>query len=171
MSSFADWGWFGEKDGQPSDSVEQPMPPDGRHTGEIVKSVVRDVKFKVSDDNPSGTSLCVDVAIGQYRLVESIVPLQMRGLIEAICRSARVHLPDKNTSPRDLAKSLEGKTVSLETVHGIGKTGREYVRVEKWIRGADPLPQEVASRPPAARSQSAKAHKEVTEHDPDAIPF
>jgi hypothetical protein len=168
---FDDWGWFNDDNGQAAESAEKPMAPDGRHVCEIVKAVVRDVKFKVSDDNPNGTSLCVDVAVPNCQVVEAIIPLQMRGLVEAVCRSASVPLPQRGEDWS--AKQLEGRTVSIDTIQGIGKSGRQYVRIEKWHKGTDPLPEAVKARAPAARTQAAKAHKEFVANGggPDDIPF
>jgi hypothetical protein len=142
-----------------------PLCEDGRHTGTISRAEIKDLKFKVSDRNPSGTSLVVKVAIPKHQAVESIAPVQFRGQIEAICRAARVNTPDPSDD-WDVSQ-LVGQVVVIETVFGIGKTGREYVRVDRWHPGPDPLPEtKAAARTPAARIAAAGHGGNV-----DDIPF
>lgn len=149
-----------------------PLCPDGRHTGEIIKAEVKDLKFKVSEKNSQGTSIVLKIDIPKAQAVEAIIPCHFRGMIERVCRAASVAAPVKGEDWQ--VKSLLGRTVTIETVQGVGKTGREYVRIEKWFDGPEPLPAAVKSRAAPARSQTAKAAQAAqafTEGDADAIPF
>jgi hypothetical protein len=157
--------WWSEDEPEPTET--QPMLPDGRHVGMIEKAVIKDLKFKVSESNKNGTSLVVTVKVAKYQPAEAIIPLQFRGLLEAVCRAARIHPPD----PREAwsCKELVGQTVGIETIYGIGKTGREYVRIDRWSAGPDPLPKEVERRP--ARTPAQKVEAAGQGGQPDDIPF
>lgn len=161
--------WWPEADADtPVETSDLPLAPDGRHTGEILTAEVKPLKFKVCPENQSGTCLVVRVGVPKAKPVEAIVPVQFRGLIERVCRAAGVALPVRGEDWDE--GQLVGRTVTIETVHGIGKTGREYVRIDKWHKGPDPLPDAVKKAP--ARSQAAKAHREFTETaNADDIPF
>lgn len=159
---FGDW-WSEEDEAEPVGQL--PLCQDGRHTGTIKAAEIKDLKFKVSDRNPSGTSLVVKVDVPKHQAVEAIVPVQFRGLIEAVCRAARVPTPDPNEH-WDVTQ-LVGQVVVIETVFGIGKTGREYVRVDKWHAGPDPLP---AAKAPA-RTPAAKVAAAGQGGSSDDIPF
>ena len=157
--------WGDEFDGAAVPASELPMVPDGRHTGEIIKAEFKDLKFKISDANPTGASLVVKIDVPKAQPVEAIVPCHFRGLIETVCRAASVELPQKGEDWQ--ARCLLGRTVTIETVQGVGKTGKEYVRIEKWHPGPAPLPAEVAKRAPA-RTPAAKVTAGL---DADDIPF
>jgi hypothetical protein len=148
---FGEW-WSEGDEFEPA--AQLPLCEDGQHTGTIAKAEFKDLKFKVSDRNPSGTSLVVKVSVPNHQAVESIAPVQFRGQIEAICRAARVNTPDPNED-WDVTQ-LVGQVVVIETVFGIGKTGREYVRIDRWHPGPDPLPAlKAPARTPAARIAAA----------------
>ena len=159
---FADW-WTEDAD-EPVGQL--PLPQDGTHVGTIAKAVTKDLKFKVSDRNPTGTSLVVTVNVPRHQAVEAIIPLQFRGLIEAVCRAARVRPP--NPAEPWNVEDLVGQTVAIETVFGIGKTGREYVRIDKWHEAAAPLPPE---KPRPARTPAAKVEAAGQGGSSDDIPF
>ncbi|NQW46619.1 MAG: hypothetical protein HQ464_02500 [Planctomycetes bacterium] len=144
--------WWTDDDQTPRAASDLPLPPDGRHTGEITRVEIKDLKFKVSERNGSGTSLVVEVTIPQYRPVEAIIPAQYRGLIESICRAARVDLPDPNAEWQ--CDELIAQIVAIDTILGIGKTGREYVRIDKWHPGSEPLPKARPARTPAAQIEA-----------------
>lgn len=164
---FDDW-WPEDDEAAQTPAGNLPLAPEGRHTGEILSAEFKPLKFKVCPENQTGTCLVVKVGVPKAQPVEAIVPAQFRGLIERVCRAASVALPARDEDWDE--RQLVGRTVTIETVHGVGKTGREYVRIDKWHRGPDPLPEAVKRAP--ARSQTAKAHKEFTETaSADDIPF
>lgn len=148
-----------------------PRLPDGRHTGEIVEAREKVLEFMKSDKNPTGLSLIVTVDVSRYDPVESIIPSNFRGKIESIATAAGVPVPVRGQDWDE--QQLVGRTVTIETVQAVAKTGREYVRVEKWHPSpSKPLPPEVAKRQPPARSQTQKAHRAFTENAAaDDIPF
>lgn len=158
--------WWNDED-EPAPAGDLTMCPDGRHTGEISEAYIKDLKFKVSERNPAGTSLVVKVAIPGHYPVESIVPVQFRGLVEAICRAARVEPPAKGEDWDE--GQLVGQVVAIETVLGVGKTGKEFVRVDKWHPAAAPLPKAIKATP--ARTPAAKVEAARQGGSPDDIPF
>jgi len=146
-----------------------PLCPDGCHTGEVIKAEVKDLKFKVSERNSQGTSIVLKIEIPKAQPVEAIVPCHFRGMVERVCRAASVAAPVKGEDWQ--VNTLLGRTVTIETVQGVGKTGKEYVRIEKWFEGPAPLPAAVANRAAPARSQVQKAAQAFTEGQDDSIPF
>jgi hypothetical protein len=165
MTRFDEWWGDGEAGDEPVDGL--PLAANGRHGGEITKAVIKDLKFKVSDRNRAGTSLVVEVSVARHQPVEAIVPLQYRGLIEAICRAARVQTPDPGAEWHP--DVLIGCQVQIDTIHGVGKTGKEYVRVEKWHAGAEPVAAAIKSTP--KRTPAAKVEAAGQGGSPDDIPF
>jgi len=157
---------FWEDDAPGGDDL--PKAPDGRHSGEIVDARIKDLKFKVSDRNRMGTSLVVKVDLGKYQPVEAIVPVQYRGLVEAICRAARVEMPAKGeTWQPDV---LVGRQVQVETVLGVAKSGNEFIRIDQWHPGPDMLPAAVTKQAPA-RTPAAKVEAAGQGGASDDIPF
>ncbi len=159
--------WWSEDGQAAAPASDLPLVPDGTHTGEITKVQWKDLKFKVSDTNKSGTSLVVEVTIAGYRPVEAIVPAQYRGLIEAICRAARQPVPVRGEDWD--CDVLDGKAVTVDTVLGVGKTGREFIRIDNWHRGPDPLPAAIKSTP--KRTPAAKVEAVGQGGASDDIPF
>jgi hypothetical protein len=143
-----------------------PMAPDGRHTGTIADVKVKDLSFITA--NPKGTSLVITIAIRECQLVESIVPVNYRGKVEAICKAAG--LPAPMPSEEWDEKQLIGRTVTVDTLQAVAKSGREYVQVNKWhTNPSQPLP---PPRSPAARASTTKAAKAFKETaGSDDIPF
>lgn len=162
--------WKDDGDQAPTATGDLPMLPDGEHAGEIVKAKIKDLKFMIKPENPRGTSLVLEVEVSGYRPLEAIIPAQMRWLIESVCRSASVHIPYKGEDWDP--DQLVGRQVRVETVYGLAKSGREYVRVEKWVAGPDPLPTPVAAAAkPAARTPAAKVEAAGQGGSADDIPF
>ena len=163
--------WGRETDAPKSKSRPSnlPMPPDGRHTGEIISATEKQLAFKVTEDNRKGVCLVVVVDIPKHQPIEAIVPAHWRGLIEAIARAAGVAPPVPGEDWDEGV--LNGRTVTVDVVQAISGKGTEYVRVEKWHPSpSQPLP---ATKAAPARSQSAKAHREFQSNStaPDDIPF
>ncbi len=164
MSDTFDAFWTDEaKQASPVD--DKPFVPDGKHVGKIVVAEVKDLQFKQRERNKAGTSLVVKVAINGYRLVEEIVPVQLRGIIEGICRSVGQEPPAKGESFAAFCGRLLGQSGPLETTYGVAASGREYVNV-KWLEGIKPLPKEVEKR--TAKPQPKAAAVDLA---PDDIPF
>lgn len=146
---------------------EQPMLPDGKHIGKIVVAEVKDLEFKQSDTNPSGKTFAVKVAVNGYQLVEDLIPITMRGVIQAVYRSAGIDPPTKGESFEAACARLRGQTAPIESTLATAKSGREYIRI-KWLPGVKPLP-------PSARTETRakpKAAKPApVDEAPDDIPF
>ena len=142
---------------------ELPLVPDGEHVAKVVKAKFKDLSFKKSEQNEHGTSLVVELEVTGYRPVEAIIPAHFRGMVEAVCRAASVPTPKKGENWDE--SCLVDQFVRISTVQGVGKTGREYVRIDKWIPGRDPLPEAITKAP--KRAKPAKAH----EPPEDDIPF
>jgi hypothetical protein len=162
--NFDQW-W--DEDERPAPSGDLTMCPDGRHTGEITKALFKDLKFKVSDQNRSGTSLVLEVAIPGHYPVEAIIPAQYRGLIEAVCRAARVDAPVRGEDWDET--QLVDQVVAIDTVLGVGKTGKEFIRIDKWHPGPPTVPKAVKATP--ARTPAAKVAAAGQEGVADDIPF
>lgn len=157
---------FWDDDDSPTSvaTADQPLLPDGTHNGKIVVAEIKDLKFKQSDRNPEGKTLVVKVAVKGYQLVEDLIPVTMRGLIEAVCRAAGVESPRKG---EDWDESvLKGQTASIETTLCQAPSGREYVRL-KWLPGVKPLPKDKKAKAAPPKATPAPAFTE----DADDIPF
>lgn len=151
-----------------TESADLPLIPDGRHVGEIKVARFKAVEWKKSPANPAGMclTLCVDVA--GHQAVWADCPVQFRGLIESVCRAASVHPPAKG---EDFDESvLKGCMVAIETVQGIGKSGRQYVRIDKWHPGPGALPKAITAKP-AAKSPKGEKPNAVNTEAFDDIPF
>lgn len=153
------WEFNGEAATQTADL---PLVPDGNHVAKIVNAQWKDLTFKADDRNPDGTSLVVKLEVTGHAQIEAIAPVTWRGMIEAICRSASQPLP-KLDEDWD-CRTLKGQYCRISTVQGVSKNGREYVRVERWHEGREPLPEAIRKTPP--RSKAAKP-----ELPDDDIPF
>jgi hypothetical protein len=162
--NFDQW-W--DADDSPAPAGDLTMCPDGRHTGEITKALFKDLKFKVSDQNRAGTSLVLEVQIPGHYPVEAIIPAQYRGLVEAVCRAARVDAPARGEDWDET--QLVGQVVTIDTVLGVGKTGKEFIRIDKWHSGPPTVPKAVKATP--ARTSAAKVEAAGQGGSPDDIPF
>lgn len=154
--------WDMEADSGGVQAADLPLVPDGEHVAKIVKAEWRDLKFRVSDKNTDGTSLCLDLEVAGYKRLEAIADVTWRGMIEAICRAASQPTPN----PREdwNPKVLVGQYVRVDCVQGVGKTGREYVKVTKFQPGREPLPESIRKTPPRAATKAQ-------EGEADDIPF
>lgn len=143
------------------------LAPDGRHVGEITRAWMEDKPWDSakSEDNPTGKSLCVVVAVDGCREIEVSIPCHWYGRVSALCRSARVEPPAADDWDETV---LVGKAVSLETKQRTSAKNTEYVAVEKWLPGAPPPP--AATRQPA-RTAPKKADAAAKAEAPDDIPF
>jgi hypothetical protein len=143
---------------------ELPILPDGTHVGTIGHASFREVEWKKSAANPQGQCLNLRIDVAGYQAAWDDIPVQMRNIIEAVCRSARVH-PPSPTEDWD-CEQLKGQTVTVETVNGVSKAGKPFVRVAKYRPSTPPLPKESAAKP-----QPRKAKQAVPDLAPDDIPF
>lgn len=144
-------------------ATELGMVPDGEHVARISKAVFKDLKFKISDQNEHGTSLVVELEVKGYAPLEAIIPAQFRGMIEAVCRAASVPTPKP---PEDWdEKTLIDQWCRVQTLQGVGKSGREYVRIDRWLPGREPLPESIAKAPKRAKPAKPQSN------DEDDIPF
>lgn len=159
---------FWTDDEEQDQGGDLPMCPDGEHAAEIVSAKWKDLKFMVKPGNPQGTSLVLGVEVRGHRPIEAIIPATMRWLIESVCRAASIPLPVKGQD-WDCEQLLE-RQVRVKTVFVIAKSGREYVQVDKWIAGPEPLPPVTAKAPPA-RTAAAKVEAAGQGGDGDDIPF
>jgi len=162
--------WTDDPSVDPATLSDLPMLPDGEYAGEIVAAAEKDLKFMIKPENERGQSIVIEVAVNGYRPVEAIIPAQMRWLVESVCRSASIHIPLRGEDWDPAV--LVGRQVRIETVYGIAKSGKEYVRVEKWIKGPAPLPvAPVATKALPARTPAAKVEAAGQGGEPDDIPF
>lgn len=164
--TFGDF-WSDDDQGETVTATgEQPMLPDGKHVGKIVVAEVKDLSFKSSDTNPKGTTFAVKLAVNGYQLVEDLVPIYMRGVIQAIYRSAGIDPPTKGESFEAACARLKGQTAPIESTLAVAQSGREYIRL-KWLPGVKPLP---ASMKTETRAKP-KAKPAPVDQAPDDIPF
>jgi hypothetical protein len=137
-----------DDESQAAGGADAPFPADKRHSATIIGAQVKNLSFKQSDRNPDGRCLVLTVSVAGCRPVEEIIPVNLRGAIEAVLRSARLH------ATADVAELVD-KHVSVETTLRVAQSsGREYCSL-KWLPGSDPLPVEIrkaAPRTPARRA-------------------
>jgi hypothetical protein len=152
-------------DKQVAEPAVLPHVPDGTHTGEIKFVDFRKKDWAKCDANPNGDVILMLVAVPKYEPFFTDVPCHLRGTVEAVCRAASVAVPVP-TDDWD-CRVLKGKQVTIETIHGLNKAGRDYVRVERWKAGPAPLPEAVRDAPTRTATKKADA----AGHDPDDIPF
>jgi hypothetical protein len=150
----------------PAESL--PHVPDGTHVGEIKFVDERTKDFVKCEANPQGHVILVLVEVSGFAPFFTDVPAHHRGAVEALCRSAGVDPPDPSADWD--CRVLKGRTVTMETVHGVGKTGKDYIRVERWKPGPKPLPAEVRNTPPRTPAKKADAIVKANGGDDD-IPF
>lgn len=161
---FADF-WTEETEGRDAPAGDVPPLPDGLHVGTVGHVSIRDVEWKKSPANTDGTCLNLRIDVAGHQAAWDDIPVQMRNIVEAVCRSARVQLPSPDDPVDSLCKALKGQTVSIETISGVSKGGRPYVRISKYRPSSDPLPKDLpkSSRPPK--------REPVTSGPADDIPF
>lgn len=143
---FSDvWGVAGDA---PKSDGHLPHVPDGTHQATVKYVDKRADQKKKSDANPGGDYLLVLLEVSGYASFFSDIPIHMRGLLESVCRAASIHPPGPEDEWESWdVKQFKGKVVTVTTVHGISKAGRDYVRVEKWSAGPKPLPKAIAAAP------------------------
>jgi len=151
------------------ESGPEPIVPNGTHSAEILEAKERTFKFFQEDKNPSGAGLYVVLSVPGFASIETKTPSHFRGKIEAICRAARVALPTPGEDWDE--RCLVGRIVRVETEQDARKDGSQYVKVNKWHPGPDPLPAAVAKAPPPARTQAAKVEAAGQKGADDDIPF
>lgn len=154
-------------DKQVSETAVLPHVPDGTHTAEIKYVDFRQKDRVKCDANPNGDVLLMLVAVPKYEPFFTDVPCHLRGTIEAVCRAASV--PPPVPSEDWDCRVLKGKWVAIETVHGLTQAGRDYVRVERWKAGPEPLPAAVREAP--KRTATKKADAASPGMPDDDIPF
>lgn len=175
------WDQFLEEPGTGETGGPLPLLPESQPgkpwVGEIVKATVVRKDFDWAKDerrNPDGFCIVIEVAVAKYRTFEATIPCHYTAKVAALCKSARVHPPGGGDWDE---QALVGRSVTFESVTVMSPRGTEYVRVNKWLPNAEPLPANTAASKPAAkpvaRSQSAKAHQAFTANAeaPDDIPF
>jgi hypothetical protein len=161
MLTFDSWA-TDESNGEKPAQADLPMVPDGRHAGEINYVAIKTAKWAENQLNVEGTYILLGIDVAGFKRVWESVPVDRRAKVEAVCRSAGVARPTP-PDPWD-EDQLKGKWVSIETVVGIGKSGKEYVRVERFHGDKKPLP-DLPTRPAKPAKQPAE------DQFPDDIPF
>ena len=136
---------------------------DGQHQATIVWAGIQQKEWAKNETaNPSGKVLTVKIDIGKgIAPVWDSIPAHRRGVVAAVCIAARVDLPKGEWSEA----CLVGQLVTIETVLAVAKSGREYVRIAKWLPGQAPLPAATA------RTQPAKLMAQLRATGSDDIPF
>jgi hypothetical protein len=156
---------FDEFWGDDAEPKDLPLVPDGRHAGEIVDAKAKSLKFMERDNNPQGLSLVIVIVVKGCQQLEAIIPVHMRGKVEAVAKAAGVPLPAVGQEWDE--RQLIGRQVLIETALAVSpKSGREYVQIKSWHRS--PVDPAVAATKPAARRGSAS---KPASNDPDDIPF
>ena len=163
------WNW--DEEPRQTDTSHTQRLPDGTHTGDIVHAEIKDLSFKVTDDNASGTSLVVRWSRHGYYPVEAIAPVTWRGMIEAICRAAGVAPPQRGQEWDE--RSLIGQVATIDIENAVSKAGKEFQKVTRWHASPrKPVAAEPAKKRAPARTPAAKANAEFKERaDADDIPF
>jgi hypothetical protein len=162
--------YWGDNESSDTGSGDRPMAEDGTHTGEILTAKFKRLAFMKSESNSDGMCLVMTVDVPRCQPVEAIVPVTMRGKIEAVARAAGGPVPSKGAEWDE--EQLVGRTVTIETTQATSKgTGRQYVRVDRWHASpSKPLPAaKPAERKPAARTPLQKA--DAASASNDDIPF
>jgi len=156
---FADY-W--PEDDAAAGTTDLPLCPDGTHTGEIIQAKAKRLEFMKRDGNADGACIVIVVDVPRSQPVETIIPATFRGKIEAVARAAGVPVPSRVDDWDE--QQLVGRMVTIETVLAVSKSGKDYVRVEKWL----PSPsQKIAPSKPVA----APARRPVPQPAGDDIPF
>lgn len=143
--------------------------PDGTHECEITKTKV----WRAQDQSRTALIVTLQPVEAGYSPVEKwLNPAEKRD------HKTAMQLADALGIARDaeLDDAIVGRRVMVVAKQGVSKkTGEPTVYVNGFVAAPDapeweqPAPAE--SKRPAARTQAAKAHREVTEGDPDVIPF
>ena len=155
------WDSFGDDAG--NDATDQ-LCPEGRHTATVVWCGIQAKEWAKNPSNEEGHVLAVklDVKAGIKAVWESI-PCHQRGKIEALCRAAGVEPPRGDWDEQ----TLKGRTLSFESVLAISKKGNDFVKIERFLPGPEPLP--ASMRAPANRTPLQKA--DAVAASTDDIPF
>lgn len=148
-----------------ADAAVLPILPEGTHIGTIAWVGYQNKDFAKCDANPAGRCLTVKIVFPKHREVWESIPKHQLARIAALCVAARVDPPKRGELFDHMA--MKDSTVSIQTVLGISRAGREFVKVEKFNPGAAPLPKEVRDAPP----RKPAASKPAWEKDSEDIPF
>ncbi len=147
---------------EPQATGTREMVPEGRHGLKIERAGEDDASLKITLAHP-------DKRLGW---VWDTMP-KGNGIAKArlasLLRALGVQLDDwRRMDPGDLV----GRHVEAEIYHKVGTKGGTFVNVRKYYEPEPVAPAaKPATKPAAARTQAAKAHREVTEGDADVIPF
>ena len=167
-------------------SMNREMVPAGVWDLEVVDSKHEANQYKIHQNNPDGYAYCLtlramtcidkpELSGGSYGFVFVTVGEHEQAKLVALASTIGVEaeLVDGEWSldlePEDFAK----KILRLRLHHYTSKAGKTSVQVQDFI----PMPKFEAEETQAetkrapARTQAAKAHREVTGGEPDAIPF
>lgn len=158
------WDSFG--DDATRDTAGDQLCPEGRHTAIIVWCGIQTKEWAKGANNEGGHVVVVklDVKPGIKPVWESI-PCHQRGKVEALCRAAGVEPPRGEWDEQ----VLKDRAVSFESVLAISKAGNDFVKIEKFFPGPEPLP--AAMRAPANRTPKQKADAVAAAGTNDDIPF
>jgi hypothetical protein len=143
--------------------------PDGTHECEIVKTK----HWRSQDQSREAFIVTLKPVQDGFTNVEKwLNPAEQRD------HKTAMQLADALGIARDaeLDDALVGRRVMVVAKQGVSKkTGEAVVYVNGFVAGPDApaweQPAQVEAKRPAARTQAAKAHRDVTEGDPDVIPF
>jgi hypothetical protein len=155
--------WDDDEGSQTAAATELQMVPDGTHSATVKKVDYREVEWKKADNNPKGLCLTLMLEVNGHQPVWADIPNHWRGLTEAVCASAGVHPPVKGEDWDEA--QLQGQSVTIQTLQCVAKSGKQYVRIEKWLPGPKLLPKK------AAKAPAKKGPTPVIDEAPDDIPF
>ncbi len=93
----------------------------------VLSADVRDLPWRASHDNPSGSCLCLVLSAGdEYAVIRSDLPLDHFRLLEQLANAAQC-------DPAEMSPEfLVGRKVAAVVNHFIGRSGERKAGVGKW---------------------------------------
>lgn len=158
--------WAEDDDFPPQASAELPVLQDGTHTACINYVAIKQESWAESSLNPHGNTVLLGLDVAGHKRVWTNVAADARAKLQALCRSARVPSPAKGEDWDE--QSLKGCYVNIDTVVKVGRNGRDFVRVERFV--VPPVDAPTKAPQPVAPRQTLAA-KVVPNLPEDDIPF
>ncbi len=142
--------------------------PEGRTDLEVVAAKIGQVPWRVSDANPSGTSLQLRLSAGRRsQFVFADVALDRLPLLRAVAAALGLEPGADGNLTIDRPDELVGRRVRVEIGHFQNRDGQTKAAVRRWL----PMRERVKAKldaPPAAPKRSRNAVRPAGD---DEIPF
>lgn len=141
---------------------DRELVPAGEHDVEIAAASIREVRWKVSDDNPTGECLSLRLRLDDFAFIFADTPLDWSKAVADV-EAATGHTKD------DVA-AMTGEIVRVVVEHYAGRNGTRAI-VKKWI------PRVTATATAPARPSVVKvgpsrvSAKPAWEAEDDGLPF